>query len=56
MTADEREQIFLALLEDFSEVIRKHLPNFDNNISEETWTMLEVFTEDVIHELTEENK
>lgn len=54
MTADEREQIFLALIEDFSEVIRKHLPSFDNNISEETWTMLEVFTEEIIHELTGE--
>lgn len=52
--AEERELIFFALMEDFSEVIRKHLPNFDNNIGEDTWTMLEVFTEEIIHELTEE--
>lgn len=51
MTAEAREQIFFALMEDFSEAIRKNLPNFDNNVSEETWTMLEVFTEEVIHEL-----
>jgi hypothetical protein len=51
MNAEEREKIFFALMEDFSEVIRKHLPSFDNNIGEETWTMLEVFTEEIIHEL-----
>jgi hypothetical protein len=49
--AEEREKIFFALMEDFSEVIRKHLPSFDNNIGEDTWTMLEVFTEEIIHEL-----
>lgn len=51
MSELEREKIFLALIEDFSEVIHKHLPKFDNNIEEETWKMLEVFTEEITAQL-----
>jgi hypothetical protein len=42
----------LSLLEDFSEVIYKHFPNFDNNISDETWKLLELFTDETINQLT----
>jgi hypothetical protein len=51
MNAEAREKIFLAMVEDFSEVIAKHLPNFDNNIEAETWKMLQVFTEEAIAQL-----
>lgn len=46
------EEIHLALLEDFSNVIRKHLPTFDNNISTDTWKLLELFTDETINQLT----
>ena len=46
-----REEIFEAIMEDFSEVIYKHLPNFDNNLKEDTWKMLQVFTDEAISEL-----
>lgn len=49
------EDIHLAILEDFSNVIAKHLPNFDNNISSDVWKMLEVFTDEAIYQLTKEN-
>lgn len=52
MNAQEREAIFLAIMEGFGEVIAKHLPNFDNNVKEETWKLLELFTEETIHQLT----
>jgi 5'-deoxynucleotidase YfbR-like HD superfamily hydrolase len=51
VTAEAREKIFLAMVEDFGEVIARHLPAFDNNIKEETWKLLEVFTEEVIEQL-----
>ena len=51
MSEREHEKIFLALIEDFSEVIHKHLPKFDNNIEEETWRMLELFTDEIIQQL-----
>jgi hypothetical protein len=51
MNAEAREQIFLAMVEDFSEVIARHLPNFDNNIKDETWKLLELFTEEAIQQL-----
>jgi hypothetical protein len=51
MNAEEREKIFLAMTEDFSAVIAKHLTSFDNNIEGDTWKLLEVFTEEVIEQL-----
>lgn len=55
MTNEQRDTIHLAILEDFSNVIAKHLPNFDNNISNDVWKMLEVFTDEAIYQLTKEN-
>jgi hypothetical protein len=51
MNLEAREKIFLAMVEDFSEVISKHLPNFDNNLDASTWAMLQVFTEEAIAQL-----
>jgi hypothetical protein len=51
MNAEAKEKIFLAMVEDFSEVITKHLPNFDNNLEADTWKMLQVFTEEAIAQL-----
>jgi len=51
MNAEAKEKIFLAMVEDISEVIAKHLPNFDNNIEGETWKCLEVFIEEAIAQL-----
>ncbi len=51
MNAEEREKIFLAMTEDFSAVIAKHLPSFDNNLAADTWKLLEVFTEEAIEQL-----
>jgi hypothetical protein len=51
MNAEAKEKIFLAMVEDFSEVIAKHLPNFDNNLEADTWKMLQVFTEEAIAQL-----
>ena len=47
----KREKAHLALVEDFSNVIAKHFPNFDNNISEETWNLLLLFTDETIYQL-----
>ena len=55
MNNTQHEAIHLAILEDFSNVIAKHLPNFDNNISSDVWKMLEVFTDEAIYQLTKEN-
>jgi hypothetical protein len=52
----QRDALHLAIIEDFSNVIAKHLPNFDNNISNETWQLLELFTEETIYQLTKEEK
>lgn len=49
-----KEELHLALMEDISDVIAKHLPNFDNNIEEETWKLLPLFLDEVIHQLAEE--
>lgn len=46
------EKTHSALLEDFSNVIAKHLPNFDNNISADTWKLLELFADETINQLT----
>jgi hypothetical protein len=48
-----REELHLAMIEDFSNVIAKHFPNFDNNISDDTWGFLELFTEETIYQLTD---
>jgi hypothetical protein len=55
-TQQQRDALHLAIIEDFSNVIAKHLPNFDNNISDETWQLLELFTEETIYQLTKEEK
>ena len=48
----EREALCDAILEGVSDVIVKHLPNFDNNIEAETWAMLNVFVEETVYQLT----
>jgi hypothetical protein len=53
MNQQNREELHLAILEDVSNVIAKHLPNFDNNISPNTWKLLELFTEETIYQLTQ---
>jgi hypothetical protein len=53
LNQEDREALHLAIIEEFSNVIAKHLPNFDNNISAETWKLLELFTEETIHQLTD---
>jgi hypothetical protein len=53
MNQANRNALHLALIEDFSNVIAKHLPNFDNNISDDTWAFLELFTEEAIYQLAE---
>ena len=50
---EKRNALHLAIIEDFSNVIAKHLPNFDNNISDDTWGFLELFTEEAIYQLTD---
>lgn len=52
---NKRDLLHLAILEDFSNVIAKHLPNFDNNIETDTWGLLVLFTEETIHQLTKES-
>jgi hypothetical protein len=51
----QREEIHLAMQEEIGDVISKYLPNFDNNISEETWAMLCVFLDETIYQLTKTN-
>ena len=53
VTKIKREEIHLAMLEDFGNVIAKHLPNFDNNLEEQTWNFLVLFTEEAIAQLLE---
>lgn len=53
LNQEDRNALHLALIEDFSNVIAKHLPNFDNNISADTWKLLELFTEETINQLTD---
>jgi len=52
MNQADRNALHLAIIEEFSNVIAKHLPNFDNNISDDTWGFLELFTEEAIYQLT----
>lgn len=49
------EEIHSAILEDFSDVIAKHLPKFDNNLTQETWKLLELFTDEAINQLKEKS-
>ena len=53
MKTTTRDALHLEMIEDFSNVIAKHLPNFDNNISNDTWKLLELFTEETIYQLTD---
>jgi hypothetical protein len=52
--AIRHEELHLAIMEDISDVIAKHLPKFDNNIDAETWALLPLFVDEVIHQLAEE--
>ena len=56
MTQEQRNEKHLAMLEDFSDVIAKHFPNFDNNIEDSTWAFLVLFTEETIQQLGKETK
>ena len=47
------DDLHSAILEDISHVIAKHLPRFDNNITAETWKLLEKFTDETITQLTD---
>jgi hypothetical protein len=47
-----KEELHLALTEDISDVIAKHLPKFDNNIEDETWKLLALFLDETIQQLT----
>ena len=53
MQTQDREALHLAIIEDISHIIAKHLPHFDNNITTETWKLLELFTEETIYQLTD---
>ena len=53
MNPTQKEELFQTMIEEISDLIAKHLPNFDNNIEEETWKMLEVFLDETIQQLTE---
>lgn len=54
-TIQEREEIHLAMQEEIGNIISKYLPNFDNNIKDETWKMLCVFLDETIYQLTTSN-
>ena len=47
-------EIYLAMLEDVSNIVAKYFPNFDNNIEEQTWSFLVLFIEETIHQLGKE--
>jgi hypothetical protein len=49
-----QDDLHSAILEDISHVIAKHLPRFDNNITAETWKLLELFADETIYQLTKE--
>ena len=52
MNQQERDELHNAMMEDFSDVIAKYFPNFDNNIEASTWAFLVLFTEETIHQLS----
>lgn len=47
----KKEKAHTHLMEDFSELIYQHFPNFDNNINKETWDLLVLFTDEAISQL-----
>jgi len=49
--AIQHEELHLALTEDISNVIAKHLPSFDNNLENETWQLLMLFLDETINQL-----
>jgi hypothetical protein len=49
--AIQHEELHLALTEDISNVIAKHLPSFDNNLENETWQLLMLFLDEAINQL-----
>jgi hypothetical protein len=49
----QREELHLALTEEISNVIVKHLPSFDNNLEKETWQLLMLFLDEAINQLGE---
>ena len=51
MNQKERNELHNAMMEDFSDVIAKYFPNFDNNIEDQTWSFLVLFTEETIQQL-----
>ncbi len=51
MNQEERNEVHNAMMEDFSDVIAKYFPNFDNNIEDQTWSFLVLFTEETIQQL-----
>ncbi len=56
MNQEQRDELHNAMMEDFSDVIAKYFPNFDNNIEASTWAFLVLFTEETIHQLGKDNK
>jgi hypothetical protein len=56
MNQKERDELHNAMMEDFSDVIAKYFPNFDNNIEASTWAFLVLFTEETIYQLGKETK
>ncbi len=54
MNQQQRDEMHNAMMEDFSDVIAKHFPNFDNNIESQTWSFLVLFTEETIQQLGKE--
>jgi hypothetical protein len=48
----DNTDLYLAIIEDISNVIAEHLPRFDNNITAATWRLLEQFTDETITQLT----
>lgn len=47
----KHEELHLALTEDISNTIAKYLPNFDNNLEEQTWALLMLFLDETIQQL-----
>ena len=47
----KHEELHLALTEEISNIIAKHLPNFDNNLEEQTWALLMLFLDETIQQL-----
>jgi len=56
MNQEKRNEVHNAMMKDFSDVIAKYFPNFDNNIEDQTWSFLVLFTEETIHQLGKETK